>query len=126
MGLDTSHNAWHGPYSSFNRFRHWLASKAGINLSEYYGYGSKTATKDLDSINHKIMPLLNHSDCDGELTPVECKQIAEGIDEILNGLSKEEIEDPENEYHFSHLNKAKQFRDGCILAHSLNENIDFH
>lgn len=126
MGLDTSHNAWHGAYSSFNRFRYWLADKAGINLDEYYGYGSLKAKKELSSIKHKIMPLLNHSDCDGELTPAECKQIAEGIDEILNGLSKEEIEHPENTYPFSNINKAKQFRDGCILAHSLNESIDFH
>jgi len=72
------------------------------------------------------MPLLNHSDCEGELTPVECKQIAEGIDEILKGISKEEAEHPENTYPFSHINKAKQFREGCLLAHSLNENIDFH
>ena len=125
MGLDTSHNAWQGPYSSFNRFRHWLAEKIGINLKEYYGYGGNQ-NKKLSSIEHKIMPLLNHSDCEGELTPAECKQIAEGIDEILNALSKKEIEDPENQYSFSHINKAKQFRDGCILAHSLNESIEFH
>jgi len=126
MGLDTSHNAWHGPYSSFNRFRYWLAEKAGINLNDYLGYGHPTATKELTSIDHKLMPLFNHSDCEGELTPVECKQIAEGIEEVLDNMSKEEIEHPENTYSFSHLNKAKQFRDGCILAHSKNENIEFH
>jgi hypothetical protein len=126
MGLDTSHNAWHGPYSSFNRFRYWLAEKAGINLNEYLGYGHASATKELTSIDHKLMPLFNHSDCEGELTPLECKQIAEGIDEVLKNISKEEIEHPENTYSFSNYNKAKQFRDGCVLAHSLNENIDFH
>jgi hypothetical protein len=126
MGLDTSHDAWHGPYSSFNRFRYWLAEKIGINLDDYIGYGKESAVKELTSIDHKLMPLFNHSDCEGELTPAECKQIAEGIDEILKGISKEEVEHPENTYSFSHINKAKQFREGCLLAHSLNENIDFH
>lgn len=125
MGLDTSHGAWHGPYSSFNRFRYWLAEKIGINLNDYIGYGDN-AQEELTSIDHKLMPLFNHSDCEGELTPSECKQIAEGIDEVLNNISKEEAEHPSNAYSFSHLNKAKQFRDGCILAHSENENIEFN
>ena len=126
MGLHTSHNAWQGPYSSFNEFRKWLAQKININLEDYIGYGNDNATKDLSSIDHKIMPLLNHSDCEGILTPDECKQIAEGLDEILNNISKEEVEHPGNQYPFSNYNKAKRFKDGCILAHSLNENIDFH
>ncbi len=25
MGLDTSHDCWHGPYSQFMRWRTWLA-----------------------------------------------------------------------------------------------------
>jgi ribosomal protein L32E len=123
MGLDTSHDAWHGPYSSFNTFRKWLAQKIGINLEDYIGYGEDSATKELTSIDHKLIPLFNHSDCDGILTPEECKQIAEGIEDAI----KDEPEDLSgNEYSFSNLNKAKQFRKGCLLAYSLNENIDFH
>ena len=76
MGLDTSHNAWHGPYSSFNEFRDMLAKQIGINLNDYYGYGG---TLDLMSIEHDIQPLLNHSDCDGELSVKEsyskCKRV---------------------------------------------------
>jgi hypothetical protein len=126
MGLDTSHDAWHGPYSSFNTFRKWLASKINVNLDEYIGYGGANATKELTSIDHKIMPLLNHSDCEGELKPAECLQIAEGISDILKNISKEEVEHPENNWQFSDYNKAIRFRDGCLLAHSKNENIEFH
>ena len=125
MGLDTSHNAWHGPYSSFNNFRRWLAEKIEINLNDYIGYRNESATKKLTSIDHKLMPLFNHSDCEGILTPDECKQIAEGIEEVLKNMSKEEIEHPENEYSLSNYNKAKQFREGCLLAYSLDENIEF-
>lgn len=30
MGLDTSHNAWHGPYSSFGHWRNWVAIQLGL------------------------------------------------------------------------------------------------
>lgn len=70
MGLDTSHNCWHGPYSSFNRFRYSLGYQIGINLNDYSGYG-KTGVKDLTKIEHELMPLFNHSDCNGILTVEE-------------------------------------------------------
>ena len=126
MGLDTSHNAWHGPYSSFNVFRRWLAEKIEINLNDYIGYGNEDATKELNSINHKLMPLFNHSDCDGLLTPDECKQIAEGLDDVLKNITQEEAEHPDNKFPFSNYNKAKQFREGCLFAYSLDENIEFN
>lgn len=67
------------------------------------------------------MPLLDHSDCDGELTPEECKQIADGLDDILSKLTKEDDDLP---YHFRE--NIKKFRDGCLLAYSRNEIVDFH
>lgn len=125
MGLDTSHNAWHGPYSSFNNFRRWLAEKIGINLEDYIGYSSPAATKEITSIDHKLMVLFNHSDCEGDLTPEECKTIAEGIDEVLN-FEPEEKPDRKDYNPFNNVAKAIQFRDGCLLAHSKNENLEFH
>jgi hypothetical protein len=126
MGLDTSHDAWHGPYSSFNQFRKWLAGKIGINLEEYIGYGDDNSKKELASIKHKLMPLFNHSDCEGHLTPTQCKKISDGIDEVLSNISKEEAEHPENNWSHSNYNKAKRFRDGCLLAYSKKEKIEFH
>lgn len=38
MGLDTSHNAFHGPYSQFNVWRHWLAEQIGIPLELMEGF----------------------------------------------------------------------------------------
>lgn len=34
MGLDTTHNCWHGPYSKFKRFRDAVA----VAARDYYGY----------------------------------------------------------------------------------------
>lgn len=82
MGLDTTHNCWYGPYSSFNEFRHCLATQIGIKLDEYIGYNNSNATKDLDTIEHDIKPLLIHSDCDGKLTIKEARQIAKGLTKL--------------------------------------------
>lgn len=116
MGLDTTHNCWQGSYSSFNTFRYELAKLINVNLDEYLGY-SDNGTKHLEDINHGIMPLLNHSDCDGELNVNECKQIVEGLNDILsnNTISNEYI-----------LNKIIRFRDGCLEAIEKNENVEFH
>ncbi len=38
MGLDTTHDCWHGPYSQFMRWRCWLAAQVGIPLRLMYGF----------------------------------------------------------------------------------------
>ena len=122
MGLDTTHDCWHGPYSSFNRFRHQLAEQIGINLDEYAGYSDKEGGKNLADIPHKIMPLLNHSDCDGRLTVKEAKSIAEGLEEIL-----EKVTDT-NSMNVDALGFAAQierFINGCKDAVSKKEMIKF-
>jgi hypothetical protein len=119
MGLDTSHNCWHGPYSSFNRFRKSLATQIGIDLDEYIGYGEK-GTKDLTTIEHDIQPLLNHSDCDGKLTVKEARQIAKGLNNILENFNDKIQAD----YNFKE--NIIQFRDGCLDAVSKKQKIDFH
>ncbi len=38
MGLDTTHDCWHGPYSSFNRWRTQLAAEIGLPLPLMEGF----------------------------------------------------------------------------------------
>lgn len=38
MGLDTSHDCWHGPYSTFMRWRRKIAKLAGIPLDLMEGF----------------------------------------------------------------------------------------
>jgi hypothetical protein len=38
-----------------------------------------------DTINDPLKPLLHHSDCDGDLTPEECAQVAPRLKEIVTG-----------------------------------------
>ena|SRR5690606_34976297 len=119
MGLDTSHNCWHGSYSSFNRFRYSLGHQIGIDLYDYAGYGSK-GVKDLAKIEHELMPLFNHSDCDGILTVEESKQIVIGLNKVLENFNNK------IEADFDFEEKIIQFRDGCLNAIQRNEEVDFH
>lgn len=117
MGLDTSHNCWHGSYTSFNEFRFALGRQIGINLSEYIGFGGD---KDPDSVKHDANPLLFHSDCDGELSVDESKRIVTGLNDILEKFNL-------NIANYTGIEQdIIQFRDGCLDAISKNETIDFH
>lgn len=72
MGLDISCGHSHiasWSYSGFMAFRVKLAKEIGINLREMVGFDGNTPWTSDDP----IIPLLNHSDCDGELSPEECK-----------------------------------------------------
>lgn len=130
MGLDTSHNCWHGPYSSFNRFRHSLAKQIGINLDDYAGYGGKYivgegitggGTIELSSIKHDVQPLLDHSDCDGHLSVTKCKKIVKGLNSILENYNYDIEPD-----HVYMIEKITQFRDGCLDAIERKEAVEFH
>jgi hypothetical protein len=118
MGLDTSHDCWHGPYGSFNRFRTTLAKQIGIDLNDYNGYGGE-GNKDLNSIDHDIMPLLNHSDCDGRLTIAESRRIIKGLNNILENYK----EDIPCDYDFKE--QIERFRNGCTDAVSKRQMIKF-
>lgn len=130
MGLDLSHNAWNWSYSGFMTFRKHLAAQIGIDLEEYFGY-NKDWKKNLRSIKHKIRPLLNHSDCDGYLTPKQAKMVAEWLDEILNNFDESKT----YRIHWtfrtnSHLysdfkEEIIQLRDWCLDAVSKNQRIIF-
>jgi hypothetical protein len=123
MGLNTSHGCFDGSYSSFGRFRDLLAEQIGINLrKDYIGYGNENATLNLQDIQHDLMPLFDHSDCDGELSVAESQRIADGLDQILANLRP--LESPMEEQFF--ITKIKKFRDGCRLAVSKNQIVEFH
>ena len=119
MGLDTTHDAWHGPYSNFNNWREYLAEKVGFNLREMIGFGgSKEWTAEL--MEHDLYPLLNHSDCDGILTVEDCKRVSIGLQNMIDYMSQVKFEFEEYQ-----LRRCIKFRNGCGLAISKNEPIKF-
>jgi len=82
MGLDFDKSDAHWAYSGFHRFRCRLAKEAGIDLNSMEGFGGGISW---DTFDDPIKPLLDHSDCDGLLTPQECKAVAPRLKELISG-----------------------------------------
>lgn len=80
MGIDFSHTEAYWAYSGFHRFRLRLAQEIQIDLEMMDGFGGDIP---FDSVNDSIKPLLDHSDCEGELTPEECAKVAPRLRELV-------------------------------------------
>lgn len=133
MGLDTTHDAWHGAYSSFMEWRVWLANQIGLNLYEMEGFSDrdysnpnrKLGAIKWDTVDDDLKYLLNHSDCDGYLTPTQCKKIASRLTDLLEGKSiPESYTLADDDGYF--LSKTKKFRDGCLKAFKDKQRLEFH
>ena len=71
-------------YSGFNIFRLELAKLIGMDLMEMKGFSYRPEAIPWESVPYDpIFPLLNHSDCDGELTPEECSEVYPRLRELL-------------------------------------------
>ena len=157
MGLDTTHGAWHGAYSSFMSWRIKIAQVAGfpplelmegfyskdesllsINpftlLKHDYPKGDELSMAALRRImtrlpikwdlftSHPLYILLSHSDCDGDINYGACKKIADELEKLLPILKEE----PEVGGHIgNYYDKTKTFIDGCRLAYSKKEKLQF-
>ena len=64
-------------YHGFARFREALAAQLGIDLDAMEGY---TGAMRWDVLKpHPLHTLLNHSDCDGDLSPADCAAMAPAL-----------------------------------------------
>jgi len=147
MGLDTSHNAWHGAYSAFMRWRQKVAQLAGIpplDLMEGFwqkdSYGAPfrdmfksypaTAQVYYDSLPIKwdalkpdpLHVLLYHSDCEGEIAPEDCAKIADRLEELLPLMPRGDSGGHIGDYR----DRTQTFIDGCRKAAKANEALTFH
>jgi hypothetical protein len=150
MGLDTSHDCWHGAYSAFMRWRCEIARAAGLPPLElmegFYQKGSpihdpfwKSKADGLESqspiMSEKALPikweclkpsplhlLLYHSDCEGELQWKDCGSIADSLEAVLPNLPDEDI----GGHIGNWIEKTKTFITGLRLAEKQKENVLFH
>jgi hypothetical protein len=114
MGLDISHGSASWSYSGFGRFRESIATHEGILLAAMDGY--QIGGTPWTSVTSPLAPLLNHSDCDGDLSPEECATIAPALREVVRGTFEEGSYD---------------YRAGLELAASMEraaagERLEFH
>lgn len=113
MGLDTTHNAWHGGYGRFNFFRTKLAEIEGFNYNSMEGLGGSIPWT---GVNSELKVLLMHSDCDGEIEWRDCKKIADRLYEIAK------LPNVDNEF----VGQCRKFADGCMEAFKAKENLEFN
>lgn len=152
MGLDTSHDAWHGAYSAFMRWRQKVCELAGLpplDLMEGFyqaipgtqyqdpiywarkGLSDERAFEDLrqrlpikwDCLKPSpLHKLLNHSDCDGEIAWEDCEPIAVELEKLLPLFP-----DGDAGGHIGFWReKTAQFIKGLRAAAKAKENLDFH
>jgi hypothetical protein len=148
MGLDTTHNCWHGAYSAFNRWRDKLAEVAGYTFHESVGshdpigsviididWGNieKTIGTDLngewpaipvrpDGTPDPLIILLAHSDCEGELQTEFLEPLADRIEELIPHLGEED-----GGGHIGLFkDKTEKFVKGLRLAAKRNEKVEFY
>src|ERR1035437_2528551 len=92
MGLDfrigkrSSEAQW--SYSGFNTFRSKIATIVGIDLKDMDGFGG---CKEWNSVKDDIALFLNHSDCEGSLTPKQCKKVYPRLSELVEQFPEESI-----------------------------------
>ena len=80
MGLDFNPGTASWSYTGFNAFRERLAKEINMNLRSMKGFGGNIK---FSKFNDPIIPLLDHSDCDGHLTVKECEQVAPRLIELV-------------------------------------------
>ena len=122
MGLDTSHDCWHGAYSAFHRWRSKLMEVAHQrDLMQMQNYGGNVPWAKLGK--DPLIILLNHSDCDGIIEAKDCAPLADRLEELLPALR----EAGDGGGHIGgYAEKTQQFIDGLRLAASEGEDVDFH
>lgn len=143
MGLDTTHDAWHGSYSGFGAWREAVAIAAGlmepgeklfpgldydtrpvcgIDWAKYDAmtdcYGKWTEEPD-----DPIFYLLDHSDCEGEIKKRHLLPLADRLEGLLDKLGSEE---EQWDRITSDRTKAERFIAGLRLAASENKKVKFH
>lgn len=121
MGVGFSHCDASWAYSGFNDFRERLAALVGIDLWSMRGFshsrrkGDGTDGKEWPSAESEpLVHLLNHSDCDGHLTPGQMEVLVPRLSELLlqiDGYDREQ---------------GEALLCGMVAAMSLGENLEFH
>lgn len=123
MGLDTTHDAWHGAYSAFNRFRQSIAKAVGVDFPPHDDGGLDDECIYLpDGFREQhpgLLVLLMHSDCDGDMSPEDCRLIAAE----LRALS---VEESLSGGHMPSVQEAVgRFAAGCEAAADAGERLEF-
>lgn len=119
MGIDFSHTGAHWAYSGFGRFRDALAEHEGIDLGQMEGFrrhGDDRPRISWDTVTTPLKPLLDHSDCDGEISPEDCAAVAPHLRKVIAAIW------PEGAYDYQ---SGMELADGMDAAAEAGEPLEF-
>jgi hypothetical protein len=140
MGLDTTHDAWHGPYGSFSRWRQSVAQAAGITsyqvpdssgyMNTEYDHPEWDDRLSLDEVQGKwkrkldepLFYLIWHSDCDGYIKPKQAKLLAARLKELLPKMSESDSWD----WKYTTRGRTEAFIAGLERAIAEDKKVKFH
>lgn len=153
MGLDTTHDCWHGPYSAFMRWREAIAEAAGLpplmlmegfferdehgdpfrDLARQWPNTAETYYRCLPIRWDALKPsplhgLLSHSDCGGMIPAADCGPLADALEELLPRMDADrEMRDPNvhRAIYDGLVPATRRFIIGLRLAASCGENVEF-
>ena len=115
MGIDFSHCEVRWGYIGFHHFRKKLASVIGIELDLMPGFDSDSKLEWPDPEEEPLVYLLNHSDCDGDLTPEQCAVVAPRLKELVKQFPNDD----------SDREKGLDLSEGMALAAESGELFEF-
>lgn len=140
MGLDTTHDCWHGAYSAFYRWRNKIAEVAGYAVWPVkYDYAvNDTVMIDWGHIASEnpgyldghwnetpsdiLIVLIAHHDCEGEIVAEHCGPLADRLEGLLPLLP-----DGDGGGHIGDWReKTQRFIDGLRKAADAGEPVGFH
>ena len=124
MGLDTTHNCWHGPYSSFQAWRNKVAEAAGYEIK--YQDGLEMPVVDQEHLTNAqaygeweetpsdpLLVLIWHSDCDGVIHPSQAAALGSRLIDL----------EPKMDSGTAYI--ANQFIHGLLIAAAHGEDVEF-
>lgn len=130
MGLDTTHNAYHGSYGGFGHMRNAVGQAAGYQLVQdaLHGHVFVDVPTELFTSDHvegewgevpedPLMVLFCHSDCDGVIHPREAAALEARLREVIPMI-------PEVPDTFMR-DRVTQFADGLKRAAEADEDVEF-
>lgn len=130
MGLDTTHDAFSGAYSAFNRFRQVVAKAAG---GSYPPHDDPKLDEEMwfvgDGFSSETHPglfeFLNHSDCDGDIAPEVCAKLADEMEALLPKIESfgEGVGHIERAGGYGGV--TRRWIAGCREAAAANEPLEF-
>lgn len=153
MGLDCTHDAFHGAYSAFRRFRQVVARAVGGSYPDHYIYGADGEAllvpgsdfrlqrrDDLDpdrwywgdgysrETHPGLYEFFCHDDCCGEINPDLCAKLAYELEALLPEI--ERAAPAEESGHIAreggYVEVTRKFIAGCRAAAEAGEPLGFH